>query len=136
MVNFFNETFRISYCELDMHVGLLRINFGIILKNYIFIIVTPTSVTHITSSKNREHSLLNYTMNMVHRSIIRPAGGIKQNRHGRPTATPLSMSGYSGVIRFGQAREQRAAPLNGVHILGEIRPAGSLIPWPNRDGRT
>ena len=38
---FFNETFRISYCELDKHVGLLRINFGTILKNYIFIIVTP-----------------------------------------------------------------------------------------------
>ena len=38
----FNETFRISYCELDKHVGLLRINFGTILKNYIFIIVAPT----------------------------------------------------------------------------------------------
>jgi len=25
---------------------------------------------------------------------------------------------------------------NGVHILGEIRPGGGLIPWPNRDGRT
>ena len=24
----------------------------------------------------------------------------------------------------------------GVHILGEIQPAGGLIPWPNRDGRT
>jgi len=27
---FFKETFRISYCELDKHVGLLRINFGTI----------------------------------------------------------------------------------------------------------
>ena len=30
---FFNETFRISYCELDKHVGLLRIYFGTIKKN-------------------------------------------------------------------------------------------------------
>ena len=41
MVNFFKDNLRISYCELDKHVGLLRINFGTILKNYIFIIVTP-----------------------------------------------------------------------------------------------
>jgi hypothetical protein len=32
--------------------------------------------------------------------------------------------------------EGAAAPFIGVHILGEIRPAGGLIPWPNRDGRT
>ena len=73
-----------------------------------------TSIAHITSSKNREHSLLNYTMNMVHRSIIRPTGGIKQHRRGRPTATPLSTLGYSSVVRFGQVREQWAAPFNGV----------------------
>jgi hypothetical protein len=41
MVNFFNETFRISYCERDKHVGLLRINFGTIYKNYIFTGATP-----------------------------------------------------------------------------------------------
>ncbi len=29
-----------------------------------------------------------------------------------------------------------AAQFNGVHILGEIRPARGMIPWPNRDGRT
>ena len=32
--------------------------------------------------------------------------------------------------------EGAAAPFNGVHILGEIWPAGGLIPWPNRNGRT
>jgi hypothetical protein len=38
-----------------------------------------------------------------------------------------------GPIRTG---EGAAAPFIGVHILGEIRPAGGLLPWPNRDGRT
>ena len=38
-----------------------------------------------------------------------------------------------GPIRTG---EGAAAPFNRVHILGEIPPAGGLIPWPNRDGRT
>jgi len=35
-----------------------------------------------------------------------------------------------------QTGEGAAAPFIGVHILGEIRPMGGLIPWPNRDGRT
>jgi len=35
-----------------------------------------------------------------------------------------------------QTGEGAAAPFIGVHILGEIRLAGGLIPWPNRDGRT
>jgi len=38
-----------------------------------------------------------------------------------------------GTIRTGDGA---AAPFNGVHNLGEIRPAGGLIPWPNCDGRT
>jgi hypothetical protein len=38
-----------------------------------------------------------------------------------------------GPIRTG---EGAAAPFIGVHILGEIRPAGGLLPWPNRNGRT
>jgi hypothetical protein len=29
-----------------------------------------------------------------------------------------------------------AAPFIGVHILGEIRPGGGVLPWLNRDGRT
>ena len=33
--------------------------------------------------------------------------GIKQNRCGCPIATPLSTSGYSGVVQFGWARERR-----------------------------
>jgi hypothetical protein len=38
---------------------------------------------------------------------IKATGGIKQNRRGIPTATPLSTSGFSGVVRFGRARERR-----------------------------
>jgi hypothetical protein len=38
-----------------------------------------------------------------------------------------------GLIRTGKGA---AAPFIGVHILGKIRPAGGLLPWPNRDGRT
>ena len=38
-----------------------------------------------------------------------------------------------GPIRTG---EGAVAPFIGVHILGEIWPAGGLIPWPNREGRT
>ena len=43
-----------------------------------------------------------------------------------------------GVLGCGpiQTGEGAAAPCNGMHILGEIRPAGGLIPWPNCDGRT
>ncbi len=52
-------------------------------------------------------------------------GVIKQNRRGCPTATPWLTSGYSGVVRFGRAMEQ-PAPFNGVHIMGEIRPAGGF----------
>ncbi len=33
---FFNETFRISYCELDKHVGQLRLNFWTFCKNHFF----------------------------------------------------------------------------------------------------
>jgi hypothetical protein len=44
----------------------------------------------------------------------------------------LVVLGYE-PIRMG---EGAAAPFNGVHIMGEIRPAGGLIPWPNRDGRS
>ena len=40
MVIFFNETFRISHCELDKHVGLLGIYFGTIKKNT-FLSVPP-----------------------------------------------------------------------------------------------
>jgi hypothetical protein len=32
--------------------------------------------------------------------------------------------------------EGAAAPFIGVHILGKIWPAGGLLPWPNRNGRT
>ena len=38
-----------------------------------------------------------------------------------------------GPIRTG---EGAAATFIWVHILCKIRPAGGLIPWPNRDGRT
>jgi hypothetical protein len=38
-----------------------------------------------------------------------------------------------GPIRTG---EGAVAQFIGVHILGKIWPAGGLIPWPNRDGRT
>jgi hypothetical protein len=38
---FFNETFRISYYELAKHVGQLRINFGTLWKNHVFISATP-----------------------------------------------------------------------------------------------
>jgi len=38
-----------------------------------------------------------------------------------------------GPIRTG---EGAAAPFIGVHFLGKMRPAGGLIPWPNRDKRT
>ena len=38
-----------------------------------------------------------------------------------------------GSIRTG---EGAAAPVDWVHILGEIWPAGGLIPWPNRNGWT
>ena len=74
---------------------------------------TEHTIAHnITSSKNREHLLFNYTMNMVHHSIIRPCllqrlRWNKQNRHGSPTATPLSTSGYSGVVRFGRVIKRR-----------------------------
>ena len=37
------------------------------------------------------------------------------------------------LIRTG---EGAAAPFNRVHILGKIRPAGGLIPWPNCEGWT
>ncbi len=37
---FFNETFRISYCEVAKHVGKLRINFGTI-KKITFLLVPP-----------------------------------------------------------------------------------------------
>jgi hypothetical protein len=42
----FNETFRISYCELDKHVELLRINFGTIKKKLHFYQVTPSARLH------------------------------------------------------------------------------------------
>ena len=38
---FFNKTFKISYSELDKHVGLLRINIGTIKKKFIFTGATP-----------------------------------------------------------------------------------------------
>jgi len=46
---------------------------------------------------------------------------------------PLVVILGCGPIRMG---EGAAAPFIGVHILCEIRLAGGLIPWPNRDGRT
>jgi hypothetical protein len=60
---------------------------------------------------------------------------IMQNRRGRPTATPLPTLWYSGVVRFGRARERRH------HLLGcilwvKFGRQGGLISWPNRDGRT
>ena len=62
-------------------------------------------------------------------------GVITKNRCGRPTATPLSKSGYSGVDRFGRARERRHR-LMGCIFLAKFGRWGGLIPWPNCDGQT
>jgi hypothetical protein len=60
---------------------------------------------------------------------------ITQNRRGLPAATPLSMLWYSGVVRFGRARERRHRLL-GCIFWAKFGRRGGLIPWPNRDGRT
>jgi hypothetical protein len=62
-------------------------------------------------------------------------GAITQNRHGFPTATPLSTLWYSGVVRFGRARERRHRLL-GCIFWAKFCWRGGLIPWPNCDGRT
>ena len=62
-------------------------------------------------------------------------GAITQNRRGRPTATPCKTSWYSGVVRFGRARERRHRLL-GCIFCAKFGRRGGLIPWPNRDGRT
>ncbi len=62
-------------------------------------------------------------------------GAITQNRRGLPTATPLSTSWYSGVVRFGRARE-RWHRLLGCIFWAKFGRRGGLIPWPNHDGRT
>ena len=56
-------------------------------------------------------------------------GSITQNRHSRPTATPWLMSWYSGVVRFGRAREWgaysgRNSAGRGVWYLGRITMGG------------
>jgi hypothetical protein len=59
-------------------------------------------------AQRTQHSLFNeYDAPQHHPPMppIKATGGIKQNRRGLPTATPLSPSGFSGVVRFGRARE-------------------------------
>jgi len=62
-------------------------------------------------------------------------GAITQSRQGLPTATPLLMSWYSGVVRFRQAMEQWHC-LIGCIFWAKFSRRGGLIPWPNRNGRT
>jgi len=93
------------------------------------------------TSKNREHSLFNYIMNMVHHSIIRANAsfkGFEWNKTKPQWPTHRNTIIDVGVLGCGPiwAGEGAAGPFNGVHLLGEIRPAGGLIPWPNHDGRT
>jgi hypothetical protein len=61
------------------------------------------------------------------------AGRIKQNHRGYPTATPLSTLEYSGVVRFGWARERRHR-LMGCMFWAEFG-RGGVAPWPNRESR-
>jgi len=61
-------------------------------------------------------------------------GAITKNRRVLPTATPLSTSWYSGMVRFGRARERRHR-LIGCIFWAKFARGGGLIPWPNRDGQ-
>jgi hypothetical protein len=68
---------------------------------------------------NKEHKAHNIRYSLHHEygapqhhlpmPPIKATGGIKQNRRGLPTVTPLSTSGYLGVVRFGR-------------LGGQIRP--------------
>ena len=83
---------------------------------------------------------LSHHENMVHHSTMRlpptkAMGAITQSRQGLPTATLLSTSWYSGVVRFRRAMEQRHC-LMGCKFWAKFSRRGGLIPWPNHNGRT
>jgi hypothetical protein len=64
-------------------------------------------------------------------------GGIKQNCRGHPTATPLSTSGYSGVVRFGRARERRhrlMGAYSGQNLAGEGFDTLAELRWEDQIG--
>ena len=78
--------------------------------------------------------------NMVHHSTIRPASykgyGCNNAKPPRPPhCNTISMSWYSGVVRFLRAIERRHC-LMGCIFGVKFSRQGGLIPWPNRNGRT
>jgi len=83
----------------------------------------PNNVIVVCGRIENTRPLFNHTMNMVHHSTIRPCllQRLCVPPH-RNTMIDVRVLGC-GPIRTGNGA---AAPFKGVHILGEIRPAGGF----------
>ncbi len=90
---------------------------------------------YVHRQEEREHSLFIFTKGAPdHHPPMPPTkamGAIKQNRRGRPTATPCLTFWCSNMVGFLRSIKRRLC-LIGFIFRTKFGWRGDLIPWPNR----
>ena len=124
---YMRRTFQLSACERKL-----------------FPATSKNDTEHIHRTQHHQQQERTLAIQLLHHEYGAPqhhpsmpptkaTGGIKKNAVDTPPQHHCQCRSARGPIWAG---ERAAAPFYEVRILGEIWPAGGLIPWPNRNGRT